>query len=284
MQVQQGSKNNSSSSVVSDNATTVETVPRSQTDPVRPAQKESSTAPQSIVPSRVTRTTGRKRPAQTQPTVTEPAVPPTRRSSPIPPRAVRAGQKERSLQSKPERPGSSSKTTTAQGEGGDPPSTDPSALLHGLTAEQLQAIIHIMRSSCVALIFISFQTAADAYFLYAIDSESPAAGNVTQTGAPSSSVRPQSSASTVPPLKPKKAPPRRSAKAAKESAAPRGNSPSPAEGSSEKVNDAPVAPRGSKRLKEKGKVVYSPHRGIIKPTKRSTDEEESYRPRKRTAL
>ena len=46
-----------------------------------------------------------------------------------------------------------------------------------------------------------------------------------------------------------------------------------------------VAPRGSSRLKEKGKVTYSARRGVIKPGKRSGDNgSDSQRPRKRAAL
>ena len=60
-----------------------------------------------------------------------------------------------------------------------------------------------------------------------------------------------------------------------------------AEGSAKKASGdgtRPVAARGSSRLKEKGKVVYSARRGVIKPAKRGADGDgEGERPRKRTA-
>ena len=58
-------------------------------------------------------------------------------------------------------------------------------------------------------------------------------------------------------------------------------------GSTAKVSgndDAAVVPRGSSRLREKGKVVYSARRGVIKPGKRNADDGgEGQRPRKRAA-
>ena len=60
-----------------------------------------------------------------------------------------------------------------------------------------------------------------------------------------------------------------------------------AEGSAEKGSgrdSRPAAARGSSRLKEKGKVVYSARRGVIKPAKRGADGDgDGERPRKRTA-
>lgn len=120
-----------------------------------------------------------------------------------------------------------------------------------------------------------------------INSESPAAGNGTpdvQIAVPSSSVQPQLSPTPVSPRKAKKDPPKRSAKATKKPVSNAGNSLNPAEGSSQTTDADPVAPRGSRRLKEKGKVVYSARRGVIKPNKHSIDEDESDRPRKRAAL
>ena len=110
------------------------------TRPARPAPK---TIAKPNIPGPATRTTGRKQPTKSQVIVAEPEAP---SSHAIPSATGNAGQKESSLPSRPHNTATDPQATKATVAGDDALSTIPSPLLRGLTEEQIQAIIEMVKA------------------------------------------------------------------------------------------------------------------------------------------
>ena len=117
--------------------------PTPKARPARPAKKMSDAIAEPNVAGPATRTSGRKRPTKSQDVVPEPEAP---SSHAIPSGAAKASQQETSVPSRPETTGTDLQASKSRAAGDDSLSTIPSPLLRGLTEEQIQAIVQMVKA------------------------------------------------------------------------------------------------------------------------------------------
>ena len=128
---------------VTDKSVGHDTTPTATIRPTRPAQKKSSKTAEPNIPGPATRPSGRKRPTKSQGIVPEPEAPSSRA---IPSVTGTAGGKESSPPSRPHNTGTDPQATKPMAAGDDALSTIPSPLLRGLTEEQIQAIVKMVKA------------------------------------------------------------------------------------------------------------------------------------------